>query len=509
MRFCTTLFLSFFTFCSFLTSTSYAQEEKDYFITLWDLSKVKSTTIEFYALTTGDVNYTWETIPADESGSGKFNVLDKEAIIANLPSKQIKLKLSPQNLKRFYFEFSSKPNSKLIDVPQWGSVEWTSMERAFSRCFNLNITATDIPNLSKVSSMKAMFEDCIKLNGPTNINSWNTENVTNMSGMLSITKSFNQAIGNWNTQNVTDMSWMFARADSFNQAIGKWNTQNVKDMSRMFAYTSSFNQAIGNWNTEKVTDMGGMFSVAISFNQAIGNWNTEKVIYMVGMFYGADAFNQAIGNWNTQNVGSMENMFYGATSFNQAIGNWNTQNVKHMGSMFEGASSFNQDIGSWNTQNVTDMKGMLSNSGIDCKNYSNTLIGWANNTNTAKKIVLVAEGLKYSSLAKPARDFLSKPIEDGGKGWTISGDALSTEDCGLVAREEGEEQSSIALYPNPAKEVLYLKNAPMDSNYSIFDGLGRLVSSGQCQNEAISIATLASGLYSLRLGNKQYTFVKE
>ena len=47
------------------------------------------------------------------------------------------------------------------------------------------------------------------------INIKDTSNVTNMRGMFSWAKSFNQPVGNWDTSNVTDMRWMFLGATSY------------------------------------------------------------------------------------------------------------------------------------------------------------------------------------------------------------------------------------------------------------------------------------------------------
>jgi surface protein len=310
---------------------------------------------------------------------------------------------------RIYFNHLGD-RQKLMGVWQWGSTAWTSMERAFYGCSNLHIGASDVPNLSNVTSMWLMFAGCSNLDSPSNIGSWNTANVTNMSemfagasafnqsigtwnttnvttmrqmfedandfnrpigawntakvttmvGMFAYAKNFNQPIGNWNTGAVTSMRAMFTAAENFNQPIGNWNTANVTDMSFMFDVALDFNQPIGNWNTAKVTDMVGMFQVARSFNQPIGNWNTAKVTSMGNMFTSADAFNQPIGNWNTANVTDMSLMFYSANAFNQPIGTWNTAKVTSMVSMFQGADVFNQPIGDWDTGNVRGMNGMFS-----------------------------------------------------------------------------------------------------------------------------------------------------
>ena len=232
MNIFTSLRLSAIVLLSFLFTASYAQEEKDYFITVWDLSLDASanSSIEFWSLTTGDVNYNWETIPSGQSGSGKFTATETQVTISNLPvAKTIKLKLVPQNLKRFYFENTNNIDLKLLDVNQWGKVEWGSMEKAFRGCNNLNITATDLPNLSNVKCMAKMFYSCNSLIGPQNINQWNTASVTKMSEIFSFTQFFNQPIGNWNTARVTNMNGMFRYAVSFNQPIGNWSMGSVKD----------------------------------------------------------------------------------------------------------------------------------------------------------------------------------------------------------------------------------------------------------------------------------------
>ena len=74
------------------------------------------------------------------------------------------------------------------------------MSWAFRFCQNLNITASDIPNLSQVTSVDQMFRNCHSLSGPSNINLWNVSNVNVMragflnSAICSIRIS---AIGMW------------------------------------------------------------------------------------------------------------------------------------------------------------------------------------------------------------------------------------------------------------------------------------------------------------------------
>jgi surface protein len=394
------------------------------FITRWDLTKTGSGSnqVSFGVTTSGIVNYTWKEVGgAGATGSGTFT--GNNATITGLPTgATIDLSIEPTNFQAFSIA-NGTDKSRLINVVEWGGVAWTSMQNAFYGCNSLNITAFDTPNLAGVTNMSGMFYDCSILNSPTNINLWNTSAVTNMSYMFSSANSFNQNIGSWNTAAVTNMSYMFSTANSFNQNIGSWNTAAVTNMSSMFSSAHSFNQNIGTWNTAAVTNMSGMFSAAFVFNQNIGSWNTASVTNMGGMFWVAMNFNQNISLWNTSAVDNMSQMFDNAFAFNQNIGTWNTAAVTDMNSMFYNASAFNQNIGTWNIANSTNMVDIFKISGINVVNYDMILSSWSAAGYTNKNLGN-ASPLKYCNAT--VRTNLTNPIINGGKGWTITGDALNS-----------------------------------------------------------------------------------
>jgi len=222
---------------------------------------------------------------------------------------------------RIYFD-SSGDTQKITNIDQWGDIEWSSMEHAFSGSFNMTSDAIDSPNLTRVTSLNSMF----------------------------------------------------SAAFSFNGDIRHWDVRNVTDMSLMFFAASSFNQPIGNWNVGRVT--------------------------------------------------SMASMFFGASSFNQPLNNWDVSSTTSMFAMFAGAELFNQDLGAWSLLSTTSLIGMLNSTGINCENYSSTLIGWAANPNTPVNLTLGAEGRQYGTNAISARSQLVS------RGWTITGDSQGT--CGTV-----------------------------------------------------------------------------
>ncbi|MGE0931517.1 BspA family leucine-rich repeat surface protein [Peijinzhouia sedimentorum] len=333
------------------------------FITEWTFSS-SATEIRFNAETIGGaVTYSWSASPSGNSGTGSFTQAAAGAVTLSgltiAAGDVVTLEMAPTNLNRFYID-NGPDRERLTYVRQWGAVSWTSMERAFDGCSNLQISASDVPNLSGVNSMEFMFGGCTILDGPANINTWNTSAVTNISAMFFDASAFNQPIGSWNTAAVMEMGSMFTNASSFNQPIGSWNTSAVTNMGQMFANASSFNQPIGSWNTASVRFMGSMFTNASSFNQPIGSWNTSAVTDMRQMFFGASSFDQPIGSWNTSAVTNMKEMFANASAFNQPIGSWNTSAVTDMDAMFFRASAFNQDISGWCVQNIVAEPGGFS-----------------------------------------------------------------------------------------------------------------------------------------------------
>ncbi|MEM9679375.1 MAG: BspA family leucine-rich repeat surface protein, partial [Bacteroidota bacterium] len=294
---------------------------------------------------------------------------------------------------------SGTDREKIETVEQWGHIQWTSMESAFSGCENLQIMASDAPDLSQVTNMSGMFASCESFVGDntdlnlwdvsnvenmqflfgqaTNFNApldnWNVSAVTNMAGMFLLATNFNQDISSWNVSSVETMELMFLQAEKFNQPLNSWNVANVIEMESMFEGATDFNQPLNSWNVTAVLDMRQMFSGATNFNQPLNNWNVSGVERMSGMFSNAQSFNQNINNWTIGPVvDSLNGMFSGASSFNQPLNNWNVSAVTSMFSMFSGASSFNQPLNNWNVGAAVGMAFMFR----DATSFNQPLDNW-------------------------------------------------------------------------------------------------------------------------------------
>ena len=407
----------------FLSSMQFIVYSQRPFVTIWKTDNPGfSADNQIFIRGTG-TNYLieWEEV-GNPANNG--SLIGNDATTITFPNPGIYQISISGDFTRIWFEESPSFGNfiddcfKLLSIDQWGDIEWESMKSAFMGCQNMELNATDAPDLSRVESMSKTFLLCINFNSDINhwdvsnvtnmdslfaigifnqplndwdvskvssmsgmfynssfnqdLNNWDVSNVTNMSWMFSGAMDFNGDISNWDVSSVTDMSSMFNNARSFNIDISSWDVSNVTNMSWMFSGARSFNIDINSWDVSNVTNMASMFSVAVSFNQPLDSWNVSRVLNMSVMFASATSFNQPLNSWDVSSVTSMGGMFRNATSFNQSLDNWDVSNVMGMGSMFRGASSFNQPIDEWDVSNVKAMEKMFK----DAVSFNQPLNSW-------------------------------------------------------------------------------------------------------------------------------------
>ena len=262
-------------------------------------------------------------------------------------------------------------NARLLEVVQFGTVAWASMERMFWLCRNMTFAAgIDTPDLTKVTAMSGMFWGCDAFNQP--LEKWDVSKVTNMFAMFNDCIAFNQPLEKWDVSQVTDMSVMFRGCSAFNQPLEKWTVRQVTNMSEMFSGCRAFNQPLEKWNVSQVTNMSNMFDGCIAFNQPLEKWNVSQVTNMGVMFTFCTAFNQPLEKWDVSQVTNMSVMFEGCRAFNQPLEKWNVSQVTNMSEMFRNCSAFNQPLEKWTVSQVTDMSEMF----VGCSAFNQPLEKW-------------------------------------------------------------------------------------------------------------------------------------
>ncbi|MDF2457231.1 MAG: hypothetical protein K0R51_3224 [Cytophagaceae bacterium] len=405
-----------FLFSLIFSQHSFAQA----FITRWQTNN-PGVSSSHQIIIPGEGTYSiyWEEV-GNASNNGTLSGSDETTV--TFPSEGLYEISITGGMTRIVFS-GSTDKEKILSVEAWGDIAWTNMEAAFYGCSNLQVNATDAPDLSNVISLSTMFSYCSTFNANINhwdvstirnmrfvfqdavafnqpldnwnmsevlttegmfynakafhqpLNSWDVSGVRNMSKMFRGATAFNGNITAWNTGLVQNMSDLLYNAQAFNQSIGSWNVSQVTDMSYMFAYAEQFNQPLSTWNVGNVTNMEAMFWGAAVFNQDINLWDVSKVVTMELMFFNAEDFNQSLNDWDVQSVTKMYALFKEADAFNGNISNWNTSNVTDMSNMFDGAIAFNQDISGWDVSHVTNMVAMFSNASAFDQPIGNWQVG--------------------------------------------------------------------------------------------------------------------------------------
>ncbi|MCI5057232.1 MAG: BspA family leucine-rich repeat surface protein [Flavobacteriales bacterium] len=456
-----------------------------HFVTTWktDNSGVSNSTSITIPTTGGGYNY-----DVDWDNDGTFDQMGITGSVTHDFGSAGTYTIRIQgSFPRLYFYYGGD-KLKVMSLDQWGSIAWTSFQRAFYGCENMVYNATDVPDLSGVTNLDHGFASCEAMNGDLSgwntstitsmygtfasndvfnpdLSNWNTSNVTDMRTLFNGCLIFNNDITNWNTSNVTHMGGMFAGAKDFNQDIGDWDVSQVTSMSNMFYSASDFNQDIGDWNTSSVNSMRDLFHAATSFDQDIGRWNASNVNDMTAMFQSASAFNQDISGWNTSSVTTFVNMFRSCPNFNQPIGIWNTSSAVDMRAMFFNATSFDQDIGLWDVSGVTNMTDMLDNTNLSVVNYDNTLFGWAETASfksgssggstmaVQPNVPLGVAGLQYCNAVNARQNLIDNDS------WVISGDA---DVCGGLPIE----LSSFKAIPREQHvDIIWATQTEIDNDY--------------------------------------------
>lgn len=208
-----------------------------------------------------------------------YNLVDEQTLTFSEGAGDYLIRIFPTGSTKFHrIQFNnSGDRSKLIDIANWGDIEWTSFSNAFFGCDSMIVSAVDTPNLAMVNNLSSMFRAAL---------------------------SFNQAINHWDLTSITNTSFMFLEAVSFNQDLDAWNMSSVTNMGLMFYGASAFNKNIGNWDVSSVINMSRMFEGAVSINQNLGNWDVSSVNQMNRMFVNATSFNQDLSEWCVSNITS-------------------------------------------------------------------------------------------------------------------------------------------------------------------------------------------------------------
>ena len=215
------------------------------------------------------------------------------------------------------------------------------MGSMFSECLSLKSIDLSKFDLSKVTSMSNMFESCELL-----------ESVTfpeNLQNLKEIYKMFYSCTGlksidlsKFDLSKVTTMRNMFESCELLESVTFPENLQNVEDMSSMFQGCSSLKSIdLSNSNLTNVINMNYIFQDCISLESVKFPNSFQNIQYTVNMFYKCSSLQSIdLSNFNLSKTTNMDNMFQSCSKLESVIfPKSGPQSLQSISSIINGCSS--------------------------------------------------------------------------------------------------------------------------------------------------------------------------
>lgn len=110
---------------------------------------------------------------------------------------------------------------KILDISNWGSLNLGNDGQYFWGCNNLDISATDILDLTGTQNCNRFFDNCHSLIFNSSIGQWNMSGVTNTNNFFRVALLFNQPLP-WDMSSVLTAQSMLEFARDFDQSLASW-----------------------------------------------------------------------------------------------------------------------------------------------------------------------------------------------------------------------------------------------------------------------------------------------
>lgn len=286
--------------------------------------------------------------------------------------------------------FFGNPNrTQVTGLQQWGDVRFKSMDVMFFQCSNLTYNATDKPDLSDTTTLRAMF-DLVTTSQTIDVSGWDLSNVVVLTQLVARSNIDLLGLETWDVSNVTHFNAMFFLGGGGPAVdVSTWDVSNAKDMTLMFYGSDVENVDTSKWKINPKAALGGMFGQQTSYTTPpdvsewgdraldeipgfafvgldrmfegatypidVSNWDVSKVKELDRMFLNSDT-SVDVSKWNTRSVTNFNGVFQGATA-DPDVSNWDTTRGKTFDNMFRDNTNANPDFSNWDFRSLESMDG--------------------------------------------------------------------------------------------------------------------------------------------------------
>tara|TARA_R100001443_G_scaffold65867_1_gene75047 strand:- start:313 stop:1983 length:1671 start_codon:yes stop_codon:yes gene_type:complete len=303
---------------------------------------------------------------------------------------------------RIYFN-STGDDKKLLEIMNWGTYQWTSMQGAFYDCSNMTITATDTADFSQVTGNLGFyhaFRGCSSMTSIPNAGGWFSGQAANPQAMFYGCSGLTTIdVANWDMSNVTDMNQMFRNCYNITSLdVSNWDVSSVtgQGFRATFGDLNSVTALdVSSWDISNATslqetfedcrelttldvsswDMSGVFSILEMFrdcskltNLDLSSWDISSVTNMQSTFLNCNQLTTLgdVSGWDTSSLTNLAFTFYNTDKLTMNVTNWDTSSVTSMNQTFPGTNGTGSITGynNWDTSAVTTFRDVMFNTGI-------------------------------------------------------------------------------------------------------------------------------------------------
>jgi len=173
---------------------------------------------------------------------------------------------------KIYFN-NGGDKAKLLDIKNWGTCQWTNLDRSFMGCNSLtDVTATDTPDFSNLIYLSLLFYNATSLTS-VDVSSWDVSNVEQFDNMFVNCDITSLDVSNWNVSNAINL-YDFVGVCSLLTTldVSNWNVGNCSNFKLMFRNCPLLNPDVSNWDISSMTGVRNMFANVDSFDRSLANW---------------------------------------------------------------------------------------------------------------------------------------------------------------------------------------------------------------------------------------------
>ena len=323
--------------------------------------EVNSGSDSQYTIPTGNGIFDYSAKISD--GQTFTNLTGNKTII--FPDANTNYTIEIRGLFPHFYQADNSEKSKVLDVLQYGDIEWEDWSEMFDGCENLNVSATDSPNMVNVVISSFAFRNCTSMIECGDIDMVNVEDGSNMFYNCYV---FNPSNFSPTLDVLKDGSNMFYNCYVFNPTNFSPTLDVLTDGNQMFRNCYVFNPTNFSPTLDVLTDGNQMFRNCYVFNPSNFSPTLDVLTNGSQMFYNCYVFNPSNFSPTLDVLTDGYRMFYNCTlnttNYSQILINMESANSNSNVPFHGGNSQYNTSGQTARTALINNQNWIITDGGL-------------------------------------------------------------------------------------------------------------------------------------------------